>query len=235
MWAAIDLMEGRAVTLVQGKPGEKKVWEESPFRLAKRWRDEGADGLHVVDLDAALGKGSNAEAARRIIRESSIPVQIGGGVRGAENASGWLTIGAARVVLGTLVFSDPAAARVVVDTHGTERVVAAADYREGVIVTRGWKESQAVPVIVGAKRLESQGFRNLLTTDVSRDGTGSGPDVATVRELSRATTMRIIASGGIRDVQDLLELEQAGADGVIVGRALYEGTLALADAKRRLA
>lgn len=235
MWAAIDLMGGRAVTLVQGRPGEKKVWDESPIQLARKWREAGADGLHLVDLDAALGSGSNAGAARKIISESSIPVEIGGGVRSVEIADRWLEAGAARVVLGTLAFTDPAAARAVIDAHGPERVVAAADYRDGMVVTRGWRENQAVPVVAGAKRLESQGFRNLLTTDVTRDGMGLGPDVDTVRELSRATGMKIVASGGIRDVRDLLDLERAGADGAVLGKALYEGTLDIADARGRLA
>jgi len=235
LWAAIDLMEGSAVTLVQGRAKERTVWDESPLRLANRWQEEGADGLHVVDLDAALGAGSNAETARRIIRESRIPVQVGGGIRSMKTAEGWLEDGAAKVVLGTLAFSDPAAARSLIDNHGPDRVVVAADYREGMIVTEGWKEDQGIPIVAAAKRLEAQGFRNLLTTAVGRDGMKSGPDVTTVRELSLATRMRIMASGGIRDVRDLLELERAGAQAAIIGRALYEETVRLAEAKGRIA
>ncbi len=143
-------------------------------------------GCTSIDLDAALGTGSNAETVRRIIGESRTPVQVGGGIRSTKMAGGWLEDGAARVVLGTLAFSDPAAARSLVESYGPDRVVVAADYREGMIVTKGWKESQGIPIVVGAKRLEAQGFQNLLTTAVGRDGMRSGPDVATVRELSLA-------------------------------------------------
>jgi phosphoribosylformimino-5-aminoimidazole carboxamide ribotide isomerase len=235
LWAAIDLMGGSAVTLVQGRANEKTVWDESPLRLAERWQDEGAFGLHLVDLDAAFGTGTNAEVARRIIRGSRVPVQVGGGIRSAEAAGTWLRDGASRVVLGTVAFSDPAAARSIVGAHGTEKVIVAADYRDGMIVTRGWKESQGIPIVAAAKRLEAQGFRNLLTTAVGRDGMKSGPDVETVRELSVATRMRITASGGIRDVSDLLELKRAGAAAAIVGRALYEETVRLGDARGRVA
>ena len=234
LWAAIDLLEGAAVTLVQGRATERTIWEGSPLQLARRWQDEGADGLHVIDLDATFGTGSNAETARQIIRESRVPVQVGGGIRSLWEASGWLEDGAERVVLGTLAFSDPAAARGVIEAHGAERVVVAADYREGMIVARAWKENQGIPLFEGARELEAQGFRNLLTTAVGRDGMRSGPDVATVRELSLLTRMNIIASGGIRDATDLLELEHAGASAAIVGRALYEGTVKLAEVKRSI-
>jgi phosphoribosylformimino-5-aminoimidazole carboxamide ribotide isomerase len=235
LWAAIDLMGGSAVTLFQGTATRRTTWDESPTRLARRWQDEGADGLHIIDLDAALGIGSNRETAHRIITESRIPVQVGGGVRSGRMAEEWLEGGAARVVVGTLAFSDPAAARELIEAHGAESVVVAADYRDGKIVTKGWKDSQDLAVAAGAKRLEAQGFRHLLTTAVERDGTGLGPDVSTVRELSRVTQMEIMASGGIRDARDILELKRAGAGAAVIGRALYEGTLKLSETKRGLA
>lgn len=187
LWAAIDLMGGSAVTLVQGKAADRTVWDQSPLRFAERWQDEGAHGLHLVDLDAAFGTGSNAEVARRIIKEARVPVQVGGGIRSVEAADGWLEDGASRVVVGTLAFSDPAAARSIVDAHGAEKVIVAADYKDGVIVTRGWRESQGIPIVTAARRLEAEGFTNLLSTAVGRDGMRSGPDVATVEELAHAT------------------------------------------------
>ncbi len=235
LWAAIDLMGGSAVTLVRGVADERTVWAESPLQFARRWREEGADGLHVIDLDAAFGIGSNAETARRIIKESTVPVQMGGGVRSGKAATGWLKDGAARVILGTLAFSEPRVARALLEDHGAQRVVVAADYRDGTIVTKGWKESEGVPVVAGAKKLEAQGFRNLLATSVGRDGKGFGPDVATVRRLTLETRLRVIASGGIRDVGDVLELQRAGASAAVIGRALYEGTFKLAEARKRLA
>jgi len=236
LWAAIDLMGGSAVTLVQGRAEARTVWRETPLEVARRWQDEGADGIHVVDLDAALGTGSNTGVVRRIVEEARVPVQVGGGIRSAAAAESWLADGAARVVLGTLVFSDPAAARGVLERRGPERVVVAADYREAgrVVVTRGWTESREMEVLACARDLEARGFRNLLTTAVGRDGTARGPDVETVEELSRATGMRIAASGGIRDTRDLLALERAGASSAVIGRALYEETVTLGDAKGRM-
>jgi phosphoribosylformimino-5-aminoimidazole carboxamide ribotide isomerase len=235
LWAAIDLMGGSAVTLVRGEANERTVWAARPLEFAQRWQGEGADGLHVIDLDAAFGTGSNSETARRIIKESRVPVQVGGGVRSQRAASGWLEAGAARVILGTLAFSDPAAARTLLEAHGAESVVVAADYREGRIVTNGWKDSEGMGVVSGAKKLQREGFTNLLTTAVGREGTASGPDVATVRRLSTETRLKVIASGGIRDVGDVLELKEAGASAAVIGRALYDGTFKLAEAKRRLA
>jgi phosphoribosylformimino-5-aminoimidazole carboxamide ribotide isomerase len=162
-------------------------------------------------------------------------VQVGGGVRSERAARGWLEAGAARVILGTLAFSDKAAARKLLEEHGAERLVVAADYRDRKIVTKGWKETEGVDVVVGAKRLAADGFRNLLTTAVGRDGTGSGPDVATVGRLSAETRLKVIASGGIRDIDDVLELKRAGASAAVIGRALYEGSFKLAEARRRLA
>ena len=133
-----------------------------------------------------------------------------------------------------MAFSDQAAAQRLVENHGAERVVAAADYNDGFILTRGWKESHPMPVLEGARRLEALGFKIMLTTAVGRDGMGNGPDVGTLRDLTHATRMRVIASGGIRDSLDLVELERAGASAAIIGRALYEGTVRLSDAKRMI-
>ena len=235
LWAAIDLMGGSVVTLVKGEAGEKTVWKESPLEFAKRWQQEGADGLHIVDLDAALGTGSNRGVVKGIVGESRVPVQVGGGIRSFEAAEGWLEDGAARVVLGTLPYRDPEAARSLLRARGSDSVVVTADYKGGTIVTRGWRESEGIPVVAGAKRLEEQGFRNLLATAVDRDGTGSGPDIDAIRELGRAVRMRVMASGGIRDSEDLLALKRAGADGAVIGKALYEGTVELGEAKRRVA
>ncbi len=234
LWAAIDLLGGAAVTLVQGRADEKTVWNASPLEFAGRWQDAGADGLHVIDLDAAFGSGSNREVVARIVRESSVPVQVGGGIRSAEAARQWLEAGASRVVLGTLVFGEPNAAKELIEAHGAERLVAAADYRDGEIVTRGWKESQGIGVLQAVMSLEAQGFRNLLATSVGRDGTESGPDIATVEQLSSVTKMKVMASGGIRDVEDLARLEGAGAWATVIGRALYEGRVELAEARRRV-
>ncbi len=189
LWAAIDLMGGSVVTLVQGRAAERTVWEESPLRFAERWQDEGADGLHVVDLDAAFGTGSNAEAVLTDHQGSRVPVQVGGGIRTA-GGRGWLEDGAARVVVGTMAFRRPGAPRSSSSAYGPERVVVAADYKEVMIVTRGWRESQGIPVVGGGREAQrSRGYEP--AHDRRGEGRhGSGPDVATVRRLSTGTKMR---------------------------------------------
>ncbi len=232
LWAAIDIMGGSAVTLVQGRAANSTVWNENPLRLAERWENEGADGIHIVDLDAAFEKGSNDEAIQKIIGSVRVPVQVGGGIRTEGRARNWLERGAARIVIGTMAYTQPTALKSLLGAFGPDRVVVAADYKDGEIVTRGWKEGQGTRVEAAAKAFERMGVKQLLTTSVSRDGTGSGPDLEIVKVLVRDTRMRIIASGGIRDLKDLRSLEDAGARGAIIVRALHEGTVKLSEARR---
>jgi phosphoribosylformimino-5-aminoimidazole carboxamide ribotide isomerase len=235
LWAAIDLMDGSVVTLVQGRASDKTVWKEEPRHLAERWQTEGADGLHLIDLDAAFDSGSNRETILNIIEGSKIPVQVGGGVRSEEAARGWLENGARRVVIGTMAYSQPSVLARLLELYGPERMVVAADYRDGEIVTKGWKEGQGISLETAAKNFERAGVTTLLATAVGRDGMGSGPDIETMRKLIHATGLSIVASGGIRDVRDLIQLEEAGAAGAVIGKALYEETLRLPEAKRSLA
>jgi phosphoribosylformimino-5-aminoimidazole carboxamide ribotide isomerase len=231
LWAAIDLMEGSVVTLVQGRPGEKTRWTEDPLQFAERWQTEGADGLHIIDLDAAFERGSNRETIMKIIKNASVPVQVGGGLRTEEGARKWLADGASRVIIGTMAYSQPSVLVELLDSYGPERVVVAADYKDGEVVTKGWKEGQGISLESAVEKFERAGVTNLLTTSVGRDGTGSGPDVETVSTLSRTTRMGIIASGGIRDARDLENLAEAGAKGAVIGKALYDGTLKLSETK----
>jgi phosphoribosylformimino-5-aminoimidazole carboxamide ribotide isomerase len=231
LWAAIDLMDGSVVTLVQGRPGEKTRWTEDPLQFAERWQTEGADGLHIIDLDAAFERGSNRETVMKIIKNASVPVQVGGGLRTEEVARRWLADGASRVIIGTMAYSQPSVLAKLLDSYGPERVVVAADYKDGEVVTKGWKEGQGISLESAVGKFERAGVTNLLTTSVGRDGTGSGPDVETISTLSRTTRMGIIASGGIRDGRDLENLAGAGARGAVIGKALYDGTLKLSEAK----
>ncbi|MDG6925781.1 MAG: 1-(5-phosphoribosyl)-5-[(5-phosphoribosylamino)methylideneamino]imidazole-4-carboxamide isomerase [Nitrososphaerota archaeon] len=234
LWAAIDLMNGSAVTLVQGKESDRTVWGQEPPALAERWEREGADGLHIIDLDAAFERGSNREVIEEIVREVGIPVQVGGGIRRDDVARAWLDAGAGRVVLGTMAYgSRPVLTRLLRD-YGPDRIVVAADYKDGQIVTKGWREGRGVSVESAAEDFERAGVVNLLTTSVGRDGMRAGPDVETVRRLAEARKLSVIASGGIRDIADLVELRDAGAGGAVIGRALYEGTVNLAEAKKEL-
>ncbi len=231
LWAAIDLLSGAVVTLKQGKEATKTTWGEGALDVAARWEREGADGLHVIDLDAAFGKGSNRETIIRMLRKAKLPVEVGGGVRSLSVAESWLDAGAKRVILGTLAYEEPETLSKLLKTRGAERVVAASDYVDGKVVTSGWKARQGVGVLDAAKRFEEAGVVNLLATAVGRDGMGTGPDLATMKALCASRRLRVIASGGIRDVDDLKRIELAGAAGAVIGRALYDGGVSLRKAR----
>lgn len=236
LWAAIDLLGGSVVTLRQGRESDKTSWKEGPLSVAGRWEREGADGIHVIDLDAAFGKGSNREKVLSIVGEARIPVQVGGGVRTVKAAEELLDAGAARVIVGTIAYSEPKALKGLLRSKGPERVVVAADYGpDGKVRTKGWTASQGLGVSEAAESMERAGVLNLLVTAVGQDGTAKGPDVATMRRLSSERRgLRIMASGGIRNVADLRELAEAGASGAVIGRALYDGGVELGKAKAEL-
>jgi len=232
LWAAIDLLSGSVVTLKQGKEEMKTTWEEGALEVAARWESEGADGLHIIDLDAAFGKGSNSKTISMILERAKIPVEVGGGVRSRAAAESWLGAGAARVIVGTLAYKEPGTLSELLKQQGPEKIVVASDYSDGKVVTSGWTASQGVGVLEAARRFEEAGVLNLLTTAVGRDGMAAGPDLDTLKVLcALSKKLRILASGGIRSLHDLIEIERRGAAGAVIGRALYDGTVELGDAK----
>jgi phosphoribosylformimino-5-aminoimidazole carboxamide ribotide isomerase len=232
LWAAIDLLSGSAVTLKQGKEEMKTTWEEGALELAERWEKEGADGLHIIDLDAAFGKGSNGRTIEKILERAKVPVEVGGGVRTREAAEAWLESGASRVILGTLAYKEPETLAALLGEKGPEKIVVASDYKDGRVVSSGWTASQGVGVVEAARRLEAAGVVNLLATAVGRDGMATGPDLDTLRVVcSFSRKLKVLASGGIRNLHDLYEIQRRGATGAVIGRALYEGSVELADAK----
>ncbi len=231
VWAAIDLLGGKAVTLVQGDASRRTVWREGPLELAARWENEGAQGLHIVDLDGALGSGSNQGIVEKIVRSSKVRVQVGGGVRNKAKAERLLDTGADRVVLGTLAYKDKDALDALLRKHGPERIVVAADYKNGRVVSGGWKESEGVSVLDAVSRFEELGVKNILATAVGLDGMGKGPDIAMVEKICALSGTRVLASGGIRSKRDVEALGKAGAYGVVLGRALYEETIRLGEVK----
>ncbi len=232
LWAAIDLLSGSVVTLKQGKEDMKTTWEEDAVDVAARWERDGANGLHIIDLDAAFGKGSNSKTISKILERAKIPVEVGGGVRSREAAETWLESGAARVILGTLAYKEPETLAELLRRKGADRIVVASDYANGKVVTSGWTASQAVGVLESARRFEAAGVVNLLATAVGRDGMATGPDLDTMRVLCASSRkLKVIASGGIRNVGDLFEIRRRGPSGAVIGRALYDGDIYLADAK----
>jgi phosphoribosylformimino-5-aminoimidazole carboxamide ribotide isomerase len=232
---SVDLSEGQVVRLAQGDPNRKTVYAADPLALASRYAEAGADLLHVVDLDGAFaGEPRHAELIRRICAEAGLPVQVGGGIRGLETARRYLEAGASRVVFGTAIVRDPALGRLAVEEFGPERVVGALDAREGRIALEGWTETGA-PVEEIGRRLVEEGLLRALHTDVACDGIGSGPNYRASIDLARAAGLRIIVSGGVSSNEDVERVASCGEpliEGLIIGRALYEGRLDLAEACR---
>ena len=223
---AVDVRGGRAVRLVRGRPEDETVYEADPVEAARRFAEAGASWLHVVDLDAALGTGHNREAIGRVVAEAGIPVQLGGGLRSpydVERALGR----AARAVVGTAAL-EPAFVRDAVARFG-DRIVVALDVDEDVVRVRGWT-AEAGRVDDLLPRLDEAGAPRFLVTAVDRDGTMAGPDMALYERLAGLTKRPILASGGVRTADDLRALAATGVEGVVVGKALYEGTLDLAEA-----
>lgn len=228
-WAAVDIQRGMVVTLRRGSPSDATVWRETPIQAALRWEGEGADGIHVIDLDAVFRTGSNEELVKKIIERARVPVQYGGGIRSVAEMEGWLEAGASRVVVGTLAYKRPEFVRSALRRCGEERVSVAVDYKNGRTVSEGWGKGTRMSAVGAVKRFGSLGVRSFLATAVELDGTAKGTDLMTLRALRKATNAKIFAAGGIRDLRDLDRIEKLGIDSVVIGRALYEGTIKLSD------
>ncbi|MDR7456646.1 MAG: 1-(5-phosphoribosyl)-5-[(5-phosphoribosylamino)methylideneamino]imidazole-4-carboxamide isomerase [Armatimonadota bacterium] len=229
VYPAIDLMGGRAVRLRQGDPARRSTVGHDPVALARHWAAAGARWLHVVDLDAAMaGAPRHLALVAELCRVAAVPVQLGGGLRTIEDLRAAFDAGAARAVLGTAALDDALLAAAVGEFG--DRLAVAVDARGGRVAADGWRRISSRTAIEHARRLAAVGVRRLVYTDVARDGMLGGPDVATLEALVRATGVAVIASGGIASADDLRAVAAAGAEGAIVGRALYEGYLTLAEA-----
>ena len=226
---AIDIRGGRCVRLVEGDFGRETTYGEDPAEMAWHWEAEGAQRLHVVDLDGARdGVRANAKVIRRLLGSVQIPVQVGGGIRSLETAQSLLAEGAARVVVGTTAAEQPQAMSKWIQTLGAEHVVVGVDARGGRVATHGWQNVTDLDVLSFCQLLKDCGVERVLYTDVARDGRLSGPDVEGTRAI--ADVLKVIGSGGVSTVDHLRELAAAGAEGAIIGTALYEGRLKLGDA-----
>jgi phosphoribosylformimino-5-aminoimidazole carboxamide ribotide isomerase len=227
---AVDLRGGRAVRLVQGDPTSETAYSTDPVEVAVRFQEEGARRLHVVDLDAALGEGDNREVLAEICRAVQVPVQVGGGLRTLETIDEMLQVGAARTILGTAAAVDPSFVRRAVEEHA-EAIVVAIDVRGGRVMVRGWKEEglaleEAIPA------LDDVGTPRYLVTSIARDGTLKGPDTKLYEHVLTLTATPLIASGGVRDADDVWALRDVGCEAVVAGKALYEKTLKLSQVIR---
>jgi phosphoribosylformimino-5-aminoimidazole carboxamide ribotide isomerase len=231
---AIDLRGGRCVRLTQGQASAETVYSENPVVIAKRWYDEGAEMLHIVNLDAALNKDDteNLKALERILYEVNIPVQFGGGVRSLDDVRRLDELGATRIVIGTTAIENPVLLTHIVDEFGST-VVVGIDAREGKVALRGWEKLSNVNAIDFAQKIAEMGVDRLVYTDIARDGMLSGINIEATKEIAEASGLKVTASGGVASLDDiyaLKELEQYGVDSVIIGKALYEGVFTLEEA-----
>ena len=234
---AIDLKEGKVVRLVQGKY-EKKVYSNDPVKVAKHWQKLGAKMLHVVDLDGAMtGKPANIDIAIKIAQEVKVPVEFGGGVRSEAIIEKLIKAGVARVIISTKALEDENFLKKAVKKYA-DKLIVSIDEQNGSVYIKGWKNAaKKMSIDALIEKLRGAGIKEIIYTDISRDGTLKGPNVAGVKKILKASRMRVIASGGIASVLDidrLKILEKSGLKGIIVGKALYEGRFTLGQALKRL-
>jgi phosphoribosylformimino-5-aminoimidazole carboxamide ribotide isomerase len=227
---AIDIMDGQVVRLTKGDEGARTDYGDSgsPLDTARRWRSEGAEYLHVIDLDATLGRGDNRDLVQSIVDDLQIPIQIGGGIRSLESARSFLDKGVDRIILGSLAMKSPEGVSSLKDEYGEDRIVVALDHRRGIVLDKGWKGSTGRPLEEALMEFTGLGLKWFLITDTDRDGTLEGPDTETYAKLSGDAS--IIASGGVGSLGDLGTLVGTGVEAVVVGKALYEGVFTLPEA-----
>lgn len=237
LYPAIDIYEGKAVRLVQGDFNAKTVYQDDPLEAARRWVEEGARFLHVVDLDGAkTGEPKNLDHLQRITSELGVPVQTGGGLRSLPAVRDALRAGAERVILGTAAFTDVDFLDDVLSAFG-DRVIVSVDTRGGNISTAGWTETTQMPADAVIERLQDRGVRSFVYTNVDRDGMQGGADLDEVKRIAAVVRGRFLYSGGIgslADLQALHELRQVNLGGVIAGKALYERKFTIAEGQAAL-
>lgn len=232
LYPAIDLKDGQCVRLLKGDMGSATVFNDDPAAQAQAFVDQGAQWLHLVDLNGAFaGAPVNAAAVEAILRRVTVPCQLGGGIRDMAGIAAWIEAGLARVILGTVAVEEPALVREAARAF-PGRIAVGIDARDGRVATRGWAEDTNVQATDLARRFEDAGVAAIIYTDIDRDGAMGGPNVAATAALANAVDVPVIASGGVSSLADLVALRDCGAalDGAISGRALYDGALDLAAA-----
>jgi phosphoribosylformimino-5-aminoimidazole carboxamide ribotide isomerase len=232
LYPAIDLKGGACVRLKRGEMSEATVYADDPAAQARAWQEAGFAWLHVVDLDGAFaGQSRNGEAVRAILGAVTVPVQLGGGIRDMAAIEAWLAAGISRVILGSAAAKDPALTRAACRAF-PGRIVLGLDARDGMVATEGWAETGSLAALDLARAYEDAGAAAIIFTDIARDGMLAGLNLAATEALARAVPIPVIASGGVASVEDVRAVRASGAgiEGVILGRALYDGRLTPAEA-----
>ena len=227
---AIDLMEGKVVRLYRGDPKKKTIYSENPLEIAKKWESAGADMLHLVDLDATLGTGSNFELLKDIAESVKIPVEVAGGFRNEKIVEEAIEF-AQRVVIGTLAFKDKTVLDKLLKKYGNEKLVISVDHKDGLIVVNGWQQTTDVALIDAVNDFIKMGFSEYLSTSIVRDGTLDGPDLESLKMVNEIKNVNLIVSGGISNIEDIVKVKELEPFGVILGKALYENQVTIEEAK----
>ena len=230
---AIDLKDGRCVRLEQGLMERDTVFCDSPAEQALKWQDQGAEMLHIVDLNGAFaGEPKNRSSIEEIVGSILIPTQLGGGIRDLGTIEAYLSLGISRVILGTAAQRNPEMVKEACDLF-PGRIVVGIDAKNGMVAVQGWAEVTDIRAVEMARRFEGYGVSAIIYTDISRDGMLSGPNIEATRELAESITIPVIASGGVSrmsDIENLMAIEASGVIGVITGKAVYTGAISLAEA-----
>jgi len=230
IYPAVDIKDGRCVRLRQGSYSDMTVFGDDPLEMALRWQEAGARFLHVVDLDGARGQGHNNRVLiGSIIKALDIPVQTGGGIRTMADIDEVLSLGAARVILGTSAVRDPGLVEQAVSKYGA-RIAVGIDAKSGLVAIEGWEQTSRFTAVDFAERMEKLGVETIIYTDIARDGMLAGPNLEAMAEMQRSVSMAVIASGGVSSIDDLIRLKQTGVAGAIVGKAIYTGAIDLKEA-----
>ncbi len=231
---AVDIKDGRCVRLLQGRMEDETVYSDTPWEMALRWRREGAEILHIVDLNGAFeGRGVNDDAVREIVGRVDMMTELGGGIRDMARIDSLLSMGIGRVILGTVAVERPELVREAVGKYGADRIVVGIDARNGIAATRGWAADGGRPAVDLGREMKALGVERIVYTDIARDGMLTGPNVLETGRMARETGLKIVASGGVSSLDDIRAvktLEPLGVDSVITGKAIYEGRLDLKEA-----
>lgn len=231
LYPAIDMKDGKCVRLTQGLFDNVKVYSDTPAEMARLWVSQGASFLHIVDLDGALaGHSVNEEAIRAIVSSVSVPVQLGGGIRSVEAVDYMLKLGIFRCIIGTRAVERPEFIKELIEQFGPERIVVGVDAKDGMVAVEGWEKVSSLKALDLCLQMKEYGVEHIVYTDISRDGTLTGPNVHYTKELTDKTGLDIIASGGMSCMDDLVRLNEAGIKGAIIGKALYEENISLPEA-----
>jgi phosphoribosylformimino-5-aminoimidazole carboxamide ribotide isomerase len=230
---AVDIKNGRCVRLREGRADAETIFSEYPQKMAQQWVEQGAERLHLVDLDGAFEKGPRNEAViEEIVKTTPVPIQLGGGIRDLKTVESYLSLGLAQVILGTMAIKEPTLVQEACRFF-PDQIMVSLDARDNRIAVEGWTQLSEIDPVDLVKQYEDWGVKAIIFTDISRDGTQQGPSIPSTRRLAQATRLPVIAAGGIAtlgDIQSLALLEDDGLVGMITGRAIYSGSLSLVEA-----